>query len=132
MDKNSTLTMLTSSRGRGSYNRHSDTPTDSSMEEHQYFFIDIFHNLMDSNLSKVSTDSTADPEFIKPKRPEMSYCKDSHICLRFGLSLCEVLVVHIAQHGAECAYLPPHGNVAGYTRRRSCHSVWIRSLHPLC
>ena len=49
------------------------------MEEHQYFFIDIFHNLVDSNLSKVSTDYKADPEFIKPTRQEMSYCKDNHI-----------------------------------------------------
>ena len=51
------------------------------MEEHQYFFIDIFHNLVDSNLSKVNTDSKANPEFIKPKRQEMSYCKDNHICV---------------------------------------------------
>ena len=50
------------------------------MEEHQYFFIDIFHNLVDSNLSKVNTDSKANPEFIKPERQEMSYCKDNHIC----------------------------------------------------
>ena len=48
------------------------------MEEHQYFFIDIFHNLVDSNLSKVNTDSKANPEFINPKRQEMSYCKDNH------------------------------------------------------
>ena len=65
MENNSTLTMLTSSRGRGSYNRHSVAPTDI-MEEHN--FIDIFHNIVDSNLSKVSTDATADLDFIKPKR----------------------------------------------------------------
>ena len=51
------------------------------MEEHQYFFIDIFHNLVDSNLSKVSTNAKANPEFIKPERQEMSYCKDNHICV---------------------------------------------------
>ena len=51
------------------------------MEEHQNFFIEIFHNLVDSNLSKVSTDATADPEFIKPKRQEMSCCKNNHICV---------------------------------------------------
>ena len=28
-----------------------------------------------------------------------------HLCLWFGLSLCEVLVVHNAQRGAECAYI---------------------------
>ena len=36
---------------------------------------------MDSNLSKVSTDDKADPEFIKTKRREMLYCKDNHICV---------------------------------------------------
>ena len=51
------------------------------MEEHQYFFIDIFHNLVDSNLSKVNTDSKANPEFIKPERQEMSYCKDNNTCV---------------------------------------------------
>ena len=51
------------------------------MDEHQYFFIDIFHNLVDSNLSKVCTDAKANPEFIKPERQEMSYCKDNHICV---------------------------------------------------
>ena len=51
------------------------------MEEHQYFVIDIFHNLVDSNLSKVNTDSKANPEFIKPERQEMSYFKDKHICV---------------------------------------------------
>ncbi len=70
--------MLTSSRGRGSYNRHSVASIDS-MEEHQYFFIDIFHNLVDSNLSKVSTDAKANPELIKQKRREMLYCKGNHI-----------------------------------------------------
>ena len=35
---------------------------------------------------------------------------------RFGLPICEVLVVHNAQRGAECAYLPPHGNMVGDTR----------------
>ena len=53
---------------------------------------------MDSILSKVSTDAKADPEFIKPKRRDIPYGKDNHIimCLRFGLPLCEVLVVHNA------------------------------------
>ena len=51
------------------------------MEEHQYFFIDSFHNLVNSNLSKVSTDAKANPEFIKPERQEISYCKDNHICV---------------------------------------------------
>ena len=36
---------------------------------------------MDSNLSKVNTDSKANPEFIKPERQEMSYCKDKHVCV---------------------------------------------------
>ena len=36
---------------------------------------------MDSNLSKVSTDSKANPEFFKPKRREMLYCKGNHICV---------------------------------------------------
>ena len=34
-----------------------------------------------------------------------------HLYPRFGLAICEVLVVHNAQRGAECAYLPPHGNM---------------------
>ena len=29
----------------------------------------------------MNTDSKANPEFIKPKRREMSYCKDNHICV---------------------------------------------------
>ena len=45
------------------------------------FFIDIFNNLSDSNLSKVSTDAKSNPEFIKPKRRGMSYCKNNHICV---------------------------------------------------
>ena len=36
---------------------------------------------MDSNLSKVSADAKANPQFIKPKRREMPYCKDNHICV---------------------------------------------------
>ena len=36
---------------------------------------------MDSNLSKVSTDSKANPEFFKPKRRELLYCKGNHICV---------------------------------------------------
>ena len=78
MDKNAALTMLICSVAEVA--RHSVAPTDS-MEEHQCFFIDIFNNLLDNNLSKVSTDSKANPEFIKPKRQEMSYCKDNHICV---------------------------------------------------
>ena len=96
------------------------------------FSLHIFHNRVDSNLSKVNTDSKANPEFIKPKRQEISIARTTHLCLWFGLSLCAVLVVHNAQRGAECGYLPPHGNMAGYTRCRSCHSVWRLSLHPLC
>ena len=45
------------------------------------FSLTFVNNLVDSNLSKVSTDSKANPEFIKPKRQEMSYCKDNHICV---------------------------------------------------
>ena len=58
--------------------RHSVAPTDS-IEEH--LFIDILNNLLNSNMSKVSTDATSIPEFIKPKRREMPYCKDNHICV---------------------------------------------------
>ena len=47
--------------------RHGVAPIDC-MEEHHYFFIDMFNNLVDSNLSKVSTDAKANPEFIKQKR----------------------------------------------------------------
>ena len=96
------------------------------------FSLHIFHNRVDSNLSKVNTDSKGNPEFIKPKRQEIPIARTTHQCLWFGLSLCAVLVVHNAQRGAECAYLPPRGNMAGDTRRRSCHSVGRRSLHPLC
>ena len=39
----------------------------------------FFNNLVDSNLSKVSTDAKANPEFIKPKRREMPYSKVNHI-----------------------------------------------------
>ena len=63
------------------------------------------------SLSKVSTDAKSNPEFIKTKHQGMPYCKDNHMCTRFGLPICEVLVVHNAQRGAECAYLPPHGNM---------------------
>ena len=57
--------------------RHSVAPTDS-IEEH--LFIDILNNLLNSNLSKVSTDAKSIPEFIKPKRREMPYSKDNNIC----------------------------------------------------
>ena len=60
--------------------RHSVAPTDS-IEEHLCFFIDIFNNLLDSNLSKVSTEAKSNPEFIKPKRRGMPYCKNNHICV---------------------------------------------------
>ena len=50
-----------------------------SIEEHLCFFNDIFNNLLDSNLSKVSTVAKSNPEFIKPKRRGMPYCKDNHI-----------------------------------------------------
>ena len=60
--------------------RHSVAPTDS-IEEHLCFFIDIFNNLLNSNLPIVSTDAKSYPEFIKPKRREMPYCKDNHICV---------------------------------------------------
>ena len=89
-------------------------------------------NRVDSNMSKVNTGSKANPEFIKPKRQEIPIARTTHLCLWFGLLLCAVLVVHNAQRGAECAYLLPHGNMAGDTRRRSCHSVWRLSFHPLC
>ena len=45
------------------------------------FFIDICNNLLDSNLSKVSTDAKSNPELIKLKRRAMPYCKDNHICV---------------------------------------------------
>ena len=45
------------------------------------FFIDIFNSLLDSNMSKVSTDAKSKPEFIKPKRRGMPYCNDNHICV---------------------------------------------------
>ena len=60
--------------------RHSVAPN-GSIEEHLCFFIDILNNLLDSNLSKVSTDAKSNPEFIKPKRCGMPYCKDNHICV---------------------------------------------------
>ena len=89
------------------------------------FSLHIFH--VDSNLSKVNTDSKANSEFIKPKRQEIPIARTTHLVRIITLrSPCR------AQRGAECAYLPPRGNMAGYTRRRSCHSVWRRSLHPLC
>ena len=109
--------------------RHSVAPTDS-MEEHQYFFIDIFHNLVESNLSKVSTDAKANPEFIKPERQEMYVLlqRQPHLCLWFGLPLCKVLVVHNAQRGAECAYLPPHGNVPGWRYSTSFMSSCVETI----
>ena len=41
-------------------------------------------------------------------------------------NLHKVLVVHNAQRGVECAYLPPHGNIVGDTRHPLRHSVWRR------
>ena len=41
----------------------------------------LINNLLDSNLSKVSTDAKSNPEFVKPKCREMPYCKDNHICV---------------------------------------------------
>ena len=55
--------------------------TEDRMEEHHWFLIDIFNNLVDNNLSKVSMDAKANPEFIKPKRLEMLYCKGNRICV---------------------------------------------------
>ena len=78
MDKISRLTMLTFFVAEAA--RHSVAPTDS-IEEHLCFFIDIFNNLLDSNLSKVSTEAKSNTEFIKPKRRGMPYCKDNHICV---------------------------------------------------
>ena len=50
--------------------------------KHIYAFSLTFSTIIvDSNLAKVSTDAKANPEFIKLKRREMSYCKDSHICV---------------------------------------------------
>ena len=69
--------MLTFFCGRGRY-RPSVAPTDSIG---LCFFIDIFNNILNSNLSKASTDAKSNPEFIKPKRREMPYCKDNHICV---------------------------------------------------
>ena len=51
------------------------------MEEHHCLFIDIFINLVDSNLSKVSTGTKANTELIKPKRRETLYSKGNHICV---------------------------------------------------
>ena len=65
MDKIPRLTMLTYSVAEAA--RIIVAPTDS-IEEHLCFFVDIFNNLLDSNLSKVSTDAKSNPEFIKPKR----------------------------------------------------------------
>ena len=79
MDNNSTLTTLTFPATEEA--KYSVAPIDR-MEEHHCFFIDIFSNLVDSNLSKVSTDAKANPEFIKPKRREMLYCKGNHIISR--------------------------------------------------
>ena len=60
--------------------RHCVAPTDS-IGEHLCFFIDIFNNLLDRNLSNVSTDAKSNPEFTRLKRREMPYCKDNHICI---------------------------------------------------
>ena len=79
MDKISRLTMLTFFPVSEAA-RHIVAPTDI-IEEHLCFFIDIFNNLLDSNLSKVSTDAKSNPEFIKPKRRGMPYCEDNHICV---------------------------------------------------
>ena len=79
MDKISRLTMLTFFPVSEAA-RHIVAPTDI-IEEHLCFFIDIFNNLLDSNLSKVSTDAKSNPEFTKPKRREMPYYKDNHICV---------------------------------------------------
>ena len=50
--------------------------------KHIYAFSLTFSTLIvDCNLAKVSTDAKSNPEFIKPKRREMSYCKDNHICV---------------------------------------------------
>ena len=78
MDKISRLTVLTFSVAEAA--RHSVAPTDS-IEEHLCFFMNILNNLLDSNLSNVSTDAKSNPEFIKPKRRGMPYCKDNHICV---------------------------------------------------
>ena len=76
MDKTSRLTMLTTFSVAVAA-RHSVAPTDS-IEEHLCVFIDIFNNILDSNLSKVSTDAKSNPETINPKRRGMPYCKDNH------------------------------------------------------
>ena len=78
MDKISRLTMLIFSVAEAA--RHIVAPTDS-IEEHLCFFIDIFNNLLDIIMSKVSTDAKSNPEFIKPKRRGMPYCKNNHICV---------------------------------------------------
>ena len=53
----------------------------TALKSNYAFSLNFFNNLLDSNLSKVSTDAKSNPEFIKPKPREMPYCKDNHICV---------------------------------------------------
>ena len=88
--------------------RHSVAPTDS-IEEHLCFFIDIFNNLLNSDVPIVSTAEYRRqilPRVHQAEAPGNALLQGQpHLCPRFGLAICEVLVVHNAQRGAECAYM---------------------------
>ena len=81
--------------------RHSVAPTDS-IEDHLCFFIDIFNNLLNSNLSKVSTVATSHPEFIKPKRREMPYVHSSDY--QFAKSL-SCTMRNVEQNARICLFM---------------------------
>ena len=122
MDKISRLTMLTFFPCP----RQLDTLSHHWQHWRAYF-------LIDSNLSKVSTDAKSNPEFTKPKRREMPYCKDNHICVHgsdYKFAKCLSCKMRIVEKNARICLLL--GTWLEISRYHSCHSAWRRSFHPLC
>ena len=110
------------------------------MEERHCFFIDMFNNLMDSNLSKVSADAKANPEFIKQNRREMLYCICNHICVHgsdyhFAKSL-SCTMRNVEQNARICLlmgtwYHVPMRRSDARPCRNSMHE-WGYIASPLC
>ena len=77
----------------------------------------------------MSTDAKSNTEFIKPKRREMPYCKDNHICVhgsdyQFAKSL-SCTMRNVEQNVRICLLMGTWLDILDITR----HSVWRRSFH---
>ena len=79
MDKNSTLNRADFFPRPRKLDTVSHPLTAWKIQNINAFSLHIFHNRVESNLSKVNTDSKANPEFIKPKRQEIPIARTTHL-----------------------------------------------------